>query len=309
MRKGKALQPGDTIGLTAPSSPSTPEVLAKAQSDLEALGFRVKMGESCRQSYGGYLAGHPRLRAEELNCMFADPEVDGIICLRGGYGTPQLLTLLDYDCIAANPKLFVGYSDITALHTAFMQEAGLATVHGPMASAGIASELDFWSRDYLLRAMTCPEPLGEIVNPEGEEIVCLVGGEACGPIVGGNLSLVASLAGTPYQLDTRGKLLFLEDVDEEPYRIDRMLTQLALAGTFEDCAGIIIGTWENCVPKKREGFTVLDVFENIVVPYRKPTIWNVQAGHGACNIALPFGVEARLDADACRLVIEESVTR
>ncbi len=171
MRKGKALQVGDTIGLTAPSSPATPEVLAKAQSDLEALGFQVKVGESCRQTYGGYLAGHPQLRAEEINCMFADPEVDAIMCLRGGYGTPQLLPLLDYDCIAANPKLFIGYSDITALHTVFMQEAGLATLHGPMASAGIASEQDPWSRDYLLRAMTCPDPLGEIINPEGQAAV------------------------------------------------------------------------------------------------------------------------------------------
>ncbi|USG64504.1 LD-carboxypeptidase [Brevibacillus ruminantium] len=308
MKKGRALRVGDMIGLTAPSSPTTPEILAKAQSDLEALGFRVKTGESCGQSFGGYLAGHPHLRAEEINRMFADPEVDAILCLRGGYGTPQLLTLLDYDCIAANPKLFIGYSDITALHTVFMQEAGLATLHGPMASSGIASELDPWSRDYLLRAMTSSDPLGEIINPEGEQITCLVGGEACGPIVGGNLSLVAALAGTPYQLDTRGRLLFLEDVDEEPYRIDRMLMQLALSGAFEECAGIILGTWENCVPKK-EGFSVLDVFMNIVVPYQKPMIWNVQSGHGKCNIALPFGVHARLDADACKLVIEEGLTR
>jgi muramoyltetrapeptide carboxypeptidase len=308
MKKGKALKPGDTIGVVAPSSPK-PEIVPQAKEELEALGFRVKLGETCFQTYGGYLAGTPQLRARELNEMFADPEVDAIICLRGGYGSPQILPLLDYDCIAENPKLFVGYSDITALHTALGQRAGLATVHGPMASEGIAHTLDPLSRDYLLRAMTSAEPLGPITNPEGEEMVCLVEGEACGPIVGGNLSLLSALMGTPYELDTRGKLLFLEDVGEEPYRVDRMLTQLALAGKFEDAAGILIGTWTDCRGSKYpNGFGVLDVFREIVVPFGKPTIWNLQAGHGFYNFALPFGVQASMNATAGILIVEESVT-
>ncbi|MFY0546134.1 S66 peptidase family protein [Brevibacillus sp. H7] len=307
MKKGKPLLPGDTIGVIAPSSPK-PEIVPTALAELEALGFQVKLGETCRQTYGGYLAGPAEWRAKELNAMFADPEVDGIMCLRGGYGSPQILPLLDYECIADNPKLFIGYSDITALHTALGQRAGLATLHGPMASAGIAHTLDPVSRDYLLRAMTQAEPLGQIVNPEGEELVCLVDGEASGPIVGGNLSLVAALMGTPYELDTKGKLLFLEDIDEEPYRVDRMLTQLALAGKFSDAAGIILGTWTNCESKKyKDGFGVLDVFREIVVPYGKPTIWNLQAGHGFYNIALPFGVKASMNATDGILVIEESV--
>jgi muramoyltetrapeptide carboxypeptidase len=309
MKKGKALRRGDTIGVIAPSGPVPPDVLPKAQAELEALGFRVKMGETCSQSYGGYLAGPPELRARELNEMFADPAVDAIMCMRGGYGSPQILPLLDYACIAENPKLFIGYSDITALHAALGQKAGLATLHGPMAQTGIAFGLDPVSRDSLLRAMTDPAPLGRIVNPEGEEIVCLVEGEACGPIVGGNLSLVAALMGTPYELDTRGKLLFLEDIGEEPYRVDRMLTQLALAGKFDDCAGVIIGTWTDCAPSERfaHGFSVLDVFCNIVVPFQKPTIWNLQSGHGHYNLALPFGVQAYLNASAGILEIEESV--
>lgn len=308
MRKGKALQAGDTIGVVATSSPTKEDVLPKAAAGLEALGFKVKLGKTCWETYGGYLAGTPQQRAFELNAMFADDEVDGIMCLRGGYGAPQILDLLDYDCIAQNPKLFVGYSDITALHTAIGQNSHLATLHGPMVSSDIAHGLDEWSKGYLLRAMTLPEPLGQIVNPPGEEMECLVEGEAWGPIVGGNLALVSALMGTPYELDTRGKLLFLEDIDEEPYRIDRMLTQLALGGLFDDCAGVIIGTWTNCEPKKREGFSVRDVFQNIVVPYQKPTVWNVQIGHGTCNMALPFGVHASLDATGCVLTIEESVT-
>lgn len=308
MNKGIALRAGDTIGVVATSSPATEDVLPKAQTGLEALGFKVKLGGTCREAYGGYLAGTPQQRAFELNAMFADEEVNGIMCLRGGYGAPQILNMLDYDCIAQNPKLFIGYSDITALHAAFGQCANLATLHGPMASSDIAHGLDDWSKRYLLRAMTRPEPLGEIVNPSGEVMVCLVEGETCGPIVGGNLALVSALMGTPYQLDTRGKLLFLEDIDEEPYRVDRMLTQLAMGGLFDDCAGVIIGTWTNCEPKKREGFSVWDVFHNIVVPYQKPTVWNVQIGHGAYNMALPLGVQASLDATGCLLTIEESVT-
>ena len=309
MNKGKALRVGDTVGLIAPSSPPKQmEIVPRAVAAVEALGFKVKLGETCGQNYGGYLAGTPEQRAAELNGMFADEEVDGIICLRGGYGAPQILPLLDYDCIAHNPKLFVGYSDITALHTAFGQCADLATLHGPMAASELAHGLEDWSMQVLKRALTIPEPLGVLENPPDEEIACLVGGVASGPVVGGNLSLVAALMGTPYELDTRGKLLFLEDIDEEPYRVDRMLTQLALGGLFDDCAGIILGTWTGCEPKNREGFTILDVFENIVVPYCKPTILNIQIGHSPVNMALPFGVWASLDATHCQLIIEESVT-
>ncbi|EST54812.1 peptidase U61 [Brevibacillus panacihumi W25] len=309
MNKGRAWRAGDTIGIIATSSPVDQELLPKAIAEVEALGYKVKVGETCKQSYGGYLAGTPEQRADGLNAMFADDEVDGILCLRGGYGAPQILPLLDYDCIAQNPKLFVGYSDITALHTVFGQNANLATLHGPMAASDLAHGLDDWSKSYLIRALSEPEPLGDLINPPGEEIVCMVEGCASGPVVGGNLTLVAALMGTPYQLDTRGKLLFLEEIDEEPYRVDRMLTQLALGGVFEDCAGVILGTWTNCESKKREGFSVWDVVQNIVVPYEKPTIWNIQIGHGAVNMALPFGVEATLDATAGKLTIEESVTR
>lgn len=307
MLKGKALKKGNTIGVVAPSSPCNPDIVAKTQEEWEALGFRVKMGETCRQNYGGYLAGTPELRAKELQEMFTDPEVDAVMCLKGGYGSAQILPLLDYARIAKHPKLFVGYSDITALHTALVQKAGMATLHGPMASAGAAHGWTPFSFEHLFRAMTSTAPLGAVLNPEGEEMVCLVEGKASGPIVGGNLALIASLMGTPYELNTKGKILFLEDIDEEPYRIDRMLTQLAHAGKFADAAGILIGTWTNCSPVKYiGGFEVLDIIRNIVVPYNKPTIWNLQAGHCDHNIALPFGVQATMNATDCTLVIEES---
>lgn len=169
MNKGKALRAGDTIGVVATSSPATEEVLNKAMAELQGLGYKVKISDTCRESYGGYLAGTPEQRAAELNAMFVDEEVDGIMCMRGGYGSPQILPLLDYDLIAQNPKLFIGYSDITALHTVFGQRSNLATLHGPMATSDIAHGLDDWSKQYLLRAMTRPEPLGAIMNPPGKK--------------------------------------------------------------------------------------------------------------------------------------------
>lgn len=307
MNKGKLLKEGDTIGVVATSSPCNEEKLAKV-NELVQWGFHVKIGETCYQNYGGYLAGTPEERASEVNAMFADPEIDAIMCLRGGYGSPQILPLLDYELIKQNPKLFIGYSDITALHAALGQKANLATVHAFMASVGVESEVDECSKESFLRAVTSREPLGYMQNPAGEEMQCLVEGSASGPIVGGNLTLISTLMGTPYELDTRGKILFLEDVGEEPYRVDRMLTQLALAGKFDDAAGILIGTWTNCEPVKYpNSFEILDVVRNIIVPYNKPTIWNLQSGHGSYNLALPFGVRSTMNATDCTLVIEESV--
>lgn len=306
MKKGKTLTYGDTIGIVAPASPVDEGEVMKAAKGLVEMGFNIKLGHSCFEKYGGYLAGTPKLRASDIHAMFSDQDIDAIICLRGGYGSPQILDLLDYQLIAANPKLFVGYSDITALHIAFNQKAGLATIHGPMATR-IAS-LDAFTKAYLFRALMVDEPLGHIANPKCEPIHCLVGGRAKGKIVGGNLSLISATLGTPYEIDTRGKILFLEDVGEESYAIDRMLTQLALAGKFNDAVGIVLGTWKDCQSKVRlDSFTVEDLFEHIIAPFRKPTIYHVQFGHGKYNMTLPLGVEASLDATNGTLLIEESV--
>lgn len=306
--KGKQLNLGDTIGLTAPSSPAKLEIVPDAIRAVEELGFKVKMGESCYAEYGGYLAGTPELRAKELNEFFADPQIDAIFCLRGGYGSPQLLQHLDYQNIIQNPKLFIGYSDITALHIALLQNSGLATVHGPMAASDLARDCTDYTRDSLLQVLTTPDPIGKIQNPDGFAIEQLVEGVAEGEIVGGNLALVSALMGTPYELDTKGKLLFLEDVGEEPFKVDRMLTQLALAGKIEDSAGIILGTFTECEsPNYSHGFDMIDVFKNIIAPFGKPTIYNVQAGHCDIKMTLPFGVKARMNATNKELIIEESV--
>lgn len=308
--KGKRLQLGDTIGLIAPSSPAKAEIIPEAIQAVEELGFQVKVGNSCYAEYGGYLAGTPELRATEINEMFANPQIDAILCLRGGYGTPQLLQYIDYQCIKQNPKLFIGYSDITALHTAILQNSGLATIHGPMAASDLARDCENYTRESLLRVLTAFGPIGSLRNPEGTVIEQLVPGAAEGEVVGGNLALVSALMGTPYELNTKGKLLFLEDVGEEPFKVDRMLTQLALAGKIEDAAGIILGTFtESESPNYSHGFDMIDVFKNIIAPYGKPTIYNVQAGHCDIKMTVPFGVKAMLDATNKELIVKESVVQ
>ncbi|MGG1443445.1 LD-carboxypeptidase [Brevibacillus laterosporus] len=309
MNKGRTLQVGDCVGLLAPASPVESDRVEKAIQEVEAMGLRVKVGPSSYRSFGGYLSDTPENRTCELENMFSDPEVNAIWCLRGGYGTPQLLNLLDYSIIAENPKLFIGYSDITALHTAFMQEACLATLHGPMAAVEPVNGFNPLSKGYLERVLFCAEPLGEIVNPPEIATRCLVPGEASGAIVGGNLSLICATLGTEYELDTTNKILFLEDIDEEPSQVDRMLTQLALAGKFSDANAIVLGSWEACLPKEgKESFTVEELFERIIVPFQKPTLANMQIGHDSTNLPLPLGVRGTVITHEGILCVEESLT-
>ncbi len=308
MLKPKALKSGDKIGITATSGPAPTENIKLAKVWLEGLGFKVELAPSCFASYG-YLAGKDELRADNLNSMFADKTIDGIICLRGGYGATRILDMVNFDTIKANPKIFVGYSDITALHIAINQICKLVTFHGPTASPNIAGGLDDFSKREFLRAIMDIEPMKNIPTPRDTKIQTLVKGKACGIIVGGNLSLISATMGTQYEIDTKGKILFLEEIGEEPYRIDRMLTQLALAGKFDDAEGIILGDWNDCESKIYDNsLSLMEVFGDIVVPFGKPTIFDLKAGHCKPEVTLPFGVKAVLDADEGRLIIEGSAT-
>lgn len=305
MQKPRALRPGDLLGLIAPSGPAPEKNLAGAVAGLEGMGFRVRVYESCRQRYG-YLAGSDEIRARDVQSAFCDREIRGVICLKGGYGTPRLLDRLDYAAIAAHPKVFAGYSDITGLHLALGRCCRLVTFHAPMPMT-LADGRDPFTWDNWLRAVSSAAPLGELRNPPGEPVETLVPGRACGPVTGGNLSLVAASLGTPFEIDTRGRLLLLEDVGEEPYTIDRMLTQLRLAGKFADCAGIILGDWQNCGPKDGgPSLPLAQVFADVVGPAGRPAIVNLQAGHCAHKLTVPLGAEARLDADAGTLTVTEA---
>ncbi len=308
MLRPKALKFGSRIGITATSGPAPAENVKLAKEWLESLGFEVELAPSCFASYG-YLAGKDELRANNLNRMFADKYIDGIICLRGGYGATRILDKVDFDAIKANPKVFVGYSDITALHIAINQISGVVTFHGPTASPNIAEGLDDFSKKEFLRAIMDSKPMGHIPNPQNIRVQSLVGGKACGIIVGGNLSLICATLGTKYEIDTRGKILFIEDIGEEPYRIDRMLTQLASAGKLNDAAGFILGDWNDCESKiYDDSLGLIEVIEDIIVSFGKPTIFDLKAGHCKPEVTLPFGVNSLLDADGCRLIIKESAT-
>jgi len=296
MIKPRALRIGDTIGLVAPSSPTSSERVYMAKAYINKMGFHVKLGKSCFETLG-YLAGHDDTRAGDLVSMFADREVDGILCLRGGYGVSRILDKIDYNTIKENPKLFIGYSDITALHTVFNQMCDLVTFHGPMAASNMSDEIDQFTIDSFFKTVTSNIPLGELKNPVGDKIGCLVPGETSGEIIGGNLALIAGTLGTPYEIDTKGKLLLIEEVNEEPYKVDRMLTQLALAGKLSDANGIILGDFRDCIPKEYENsLTLIEVFRNTIAPFNKPTIHNLKAGHCSQKLTIPLGVKAKLIA-------------
>jgi muramoyltetrapeptide carboxypeptidase len=310
MNKPKALKIGDTIGIVAPSSALRQvDDLERSIKILEEQGFKLVIGESCGKKYG-YLSGSDELRAGDINRMFENSKIDAVFCLRGGYGTPRILDRLDYDVIKKNPKIFIGYSDITAIHIALNQKCDLITFHGPMVASDMLGKFDEFSKKSYLNAITSIKPLGQMNNPIGFDIKSMVPGKARGIIVGGNLSLIAATIGTSYEIDTKGKILFLEDIEEFTYSVDRMLTQLRLSGKLKDCAGIILGDFKNCLPQYEDfDHTLMQVFNDIIVLAKKPTIYNFMAGHCTPKITIPLGVETLLDADGCTLTITESALK
>ena len=302
MRIPKALEKGNTIGLVATSSATSPELLTKAIEAVEQLGFKVIVGDSCRERHG-YLAGSDLLRAKDLNEMFASPKIDGIFCIRGGYGATKILSLLDYEMIKGNPKVFAGYSDVTALHIAFQQKCDFVTYHTPMPSTEfIKPEMDEYSwRSFLETVMNTEKTSYLLENPVDQRMETLVSGTATGMLVGGNLTLVTASLGTPYEIETKGKILFLEDIDEYERSIDRMLTQLLLAGKLHDAAGILMGAWTNCRPQNpnrtEQSLSLETIFNEILVPLNIPIIKDVACGHCLPTMSLPLGRIVTMDAD------------
>ena len=308
MLKGKRLRFGDTIGIIGPSGAVRKEgAVDRAVEYAKGLGFNVKLGESANARYG-YLSGTDELRARDLNAMFADPEVDAIVCTRGGYGTMRMLDLLDYETIRANPKVFVGFSDVTALHIAFQEKCGLVTFHGPMATSWNDDFPDGFTKPAFLSAVMNAEPLGALHNAPGyHERKAVNPGCAEGMLVGGNLSLIAGTIGTPYEINTKGRILFIEEIGERTYCVDRMLTQLRLAGKFEDCAGVVFGDFNDCPVEYAEfGLTLEEVIRDVAAPCGKPMFTGLQAGHVSPKLTLPLGAQVKLDADACSLTVLES---
>lgn len=306
--KPKRLYPGDTIGIIAPASPGDLELFTAGIAFLEEKGFHVKLGGRVEETLG-YLAGSDADRAEDINAMFASPKIDGIFCLRGGYGTMRLLDLLDYDVIRSHPKVFVGYSDITALHISIGQRTGLVTFHGPMVASDMGKGLSDYTWDCFFRALMVSDPLGPVLNPPlSLPPEFILPGKAEGYLTGGNLSLIVSTLGTPYEIDTRGKILCLEEVGEAPYRMDRMLTQLSLAGKLQDAAGIVVAVCRDCDQDDPPTFTLEEVLQDRLGNLNKPVLSKLYFGHTGEKATLPLGAMARLSSERGNLEIIEIAT-
>jgi muramoyltetrapeptide carboxypeptidase len=301
--KPSALKPGDLVGMITPASnvPNPDESYSKLDRNMQALGLRVKFGANVRK-HEGYIAGPEDARLADLHAMFADPEVKAIFCIRGGYGTPQLLDRVDYKLIQRHPKIFLGYSDITALHLALHQRTGLVTIHG----AAWNRELTPFTLQHLKRVLFETTPTGKVPAAPEHQLETLVPGKARGRLTGGNLSLITNLLGTPYEIDTRGAILFVEDVGEDPYRIDRMFTQLRLAGKLDSLAGLVWGECHNCFSKTVPPYPLTDVYDRILRKLKCPVFAGLRFGHTDDQAALPYGVMAEIDATQPSLTILES---
>jgi muramoyltetrapeptide carboxypeptidase len=297
------LQQGDRVGVLSPSGPQPQERLEAAIQSVRDFGLEPVVYDSCRLKHG-YFAGTDRERAADLQSAFADPSVKGVICIRGGYGAHRLMEYVDLDAIAAARKPLYGYSDITALHIE-LNRRGVISWHTPMPGTEWYHGLDDFTQACVRSALFGPLP-GSIVNPDGSAFTELVPGKAEGILCGGNLSLVASTIGTYYEIDTKGKILFLEDIDESPYRIDRMLLQLRHAGKFSDCAGVVFGPFTNCVaPEAPNSLTVDEVLDELLGDIGKPVAKGLQCGHVLPTACMPLGARAELDASEGTLKILE----
>ncbi len=300
--RARRLQPGDTVALVNPSSARHErEPYAIAIETLQALGFKVREAPNLRARYG-HLAGTDAQRASDLNTLFADPGVHGLLAFKGGSGCNRILPLIDYGLVRRNPKFVGGYSDTTALLSALNAQTGLVTFHCPM---GTSEWNDFSVQSFrgavmqaqALTLANVPEREDALV-PSGGRITTLHGGRAQGRLLGGNLSVLASLAGSPYWPAWDGAILFLEEVNEAIYRVDRMLSTLKLAGVLDRLAGVVLGAFTNCEPGEGYGSLTLDeVFDDHFQPLNVPVYAGAQFGHIKRKFTLPVGLEVEMDAD------------
>ncbi len=291
------LKPGDTIGIVAPAGPFDPEKFMKGKTVLESMGYETVYDENIFQKHG-FLAGTDTQRADRLNRLFADSSVQAIFCARGGYGSMRILSLLDVETIQTNPKIFLGFSDISALLSVLYDQCGLVTFHGPLVTTlAKATEKTIMA---MKTALVSDAPL-ELIPEDGTVIKP---GVCSGLVAGGNLTTLCHLVGTPFAPNFKGKILLLEDVGEMPYRIDRMLTQMKLAGCFNDMAGLILGTFKKCGHLNE----IVDIFDNIFKDTDIPILAGFDMGHGKHNLTIPMGLDATLDTDNKRLLFHEPAT-
>ncbi|CAN5895135.1 LD-carboxypeptidase [soil metagenome] len=296
------LKPGDTIALTAPAGAIfNADSIQKATRAFEAQGFRVLQGETLKQQFG-YLAGTDEFRAAELNKFFADKKVNAIIAMRGGWGCARLFKHLDFNVIAQNPKIICGFSDITSLLLAIYKKTGLITFHGPVGN----STLEGFTMENFLRIVKEGEAL-KMVQPSSDPLKIIVHGKGTGKLFGGNLSVWNSIIGSDYLPDTTGALLFFEETEEEPYQVDRLLTQLELNGTLRDAAGIIFGKCTKCEAEEPEkSFTLEEVFQQKFGKLNIPVVSGFNFGHVKDKFTFPLGMKATFDTEESSVELERA---
>ena len=297
------LEPGDTIGLVTPGFFTSEEKLSEAIQKIQKLGFNYKKSKHLNKKHG-YLAGTDQERASDLMEMFQDDEVKAIWCVRGGYGTARTLPYLDFKAIKRNPKILIGYSDITALHCALLTQSNLLSFHGPVATSaftpytenGFVSKVISAKFNAQIELSTENQSLGQSSKDFAYSV--LNRGTATGQLVGGNLTLIASLVGTPYLPKFKNRIVFLEDIGEKPYRIDRMLNQLLQGTDIREASGIILGIFDDCAPNPddEDAFTIHDIFKQLLIPLSIPTVYGFSFGHIDEQCTFPIGVSAKLDA-------------
>jgi len=299
--KAPALRKGDTIGIVAPASSMDQVSATRAMANLTRQGYKVRLSNGYLQARG-YLAGSDKARAAEFNAFFADPAIKAILCLRGGYGSPRILDRLDYEMIRKNPKILIGYSDITALLNGIHSKTGLVVFHGPMAKEfSLGKGLTPYTQKYFWPAFTPSSKLFADwggTGPRGRtHLKTIRRGQAEGVLVGGNLSVLVSTIGTPYEPRSENCILFLEDVSEKPFRIDRMLNQLRLSGKLGQYKGVLLGSFTGCLPLRQAGrIGLLDVFDHYFANLGVPVLSGYAAGHQPDQAILPFGIRVHLDA-------------
>ena len=309
--KPPRLKPGDTIALVTPGSYITEQEKEESINNLRGLGFKVIYSDRLMQK-NGYFSATDEERAADLNEMFERKDVQGIMCARGGYGCARILPYLDYELIENNPKPLIGFSDVTALQYALYNKCNLITFHGPVS---ISTFNSFSVRNFenvLMNPKQQTELVnstnGNINNPYG--ITAISEGKAEGELVGGNLSIVVSMIGTEYDIDFSDKIIFLEEFLEEPYRIDRMLTQMIQAGKFENAAGVALGVFKTCEPNETnpsfsESFSLIEVLNDRLGKLKIPVVYGLSFGHIADKFTLPFGVKAELNSETKQLKLLE----
>jgi len=309
-----ALLRGQTVGIISPSAASADRMeYTFAKEAMEAMGLKVKVGSNFKNRFG-HLAGTDEERAADFNAMFADPEVKAIICLRGGSGAARILPLIDYEQVKANPKPLLGYSDITALHCALHSQTGLISFHGPNGSGSWnsfhANQFQQLFFDQKLLSFKNEVTKGDDLVAKGNRIQTLTKGTVEGKILGGNLTVLTALSGSIYYPDFQDAILFIEDVGEDPYRIDRMMSTLKLNGTLGKIKGFVFGQCSDCKPGSGYGaFTVDQIMDQYIIPLNIPAYIGAMIGHISKQFIIPVGARVRLNADQGSITLLEKVFR